>query len=121
MGNWLSETGVSGAFSGLKILLGAISLNHWQQERITGIFWIPAAFREQKRGRGAGHGGEQERRQSKRVEEKQAKSFQEEAVWSASSDFIVEFIKMKVLTFPFNLTARRCLLRGFQGNDGKSG
>lgn len=37
------------------------------------------------------------------------------AVWSASSDFIVEFIKMKVLTFPFNLTARRCLLRGVSG------
>ena len=36
-------------------------------------------------------------------------------MWSALSDFIAEFIKMKVLTFPFNLTARRCLLRGVSG------
>lgn len=36
------------------------------------------------------------------------------AVWSASQ-ISVEFIKMKVLTFPFNLTARRVFVERFQG------
>lgn len=37
------------------------------------------------------------------------------AVWSASSDFRAEFIKRKVLTFSFNLTARWGLWRGVSG------
>lgn len=78
---------------------------------VTGIFWIPTAFREQKEGELATvevkkeNGQRGWRRNKQRISRK--------AVWSALSDFIAKSIKTKVWTF--NLTARRSLLRGVSG------
>ena len=80
---------------------------------VTGIFWIPTAFREQKERELAivqvkkENGQRGWRRNKQRISRK--------AVWSALSDFIAKSIKMKVWSFSFNLPARWSLLRGVSG------